>query len=94
MKGLNLCPRQHDCGGHETKRDTFSSAELVTQSQNVDQLENLIQHLLEGCVHSILATIDGASKSAETGRVQLVGPDGSSLGEGLHELFADYLGAP
>lgn len=67
-------------------------ADLVTGSQNVDQLRALVRHLLEGCVHSLLATIDGASQSAEIGRIHLVGPDGSSLGEGLHELFTDYLG--
>ena len=56
------------------------------------QLERLLEHLLRGLTHSLLATIDGASASAEVCRIHLTGPDGGSLGEGLHELFEDFLG--
>jgi hypothetical protein len=55
------------------------------------QFERLVEHLLRGLAHSLLATVDGASASAEVGRIHLTGPDGQSIGEGLHELFEGFL---
>ena len=90
-EGIESLSPSHDLWWADNEQGFRQFAEVVTTSQNVDQLKALIRHLLKGCVHSVLATIDGASRSAEIGRVHLVGPDGS-LGEGLHELFTDHVG--
>jgi uncharacterized protein (DUF2267 family) len=50
-----------------------------------------VEEFVDVVLHSVLVAIDGGSASAEVGRVWLVDEAGESLGEGLHELFVDYL---
>lgn len=56
-----------------------------------EDLRAVLEEAMRGLLNSALTAIDGGTASAEIGRVELVGPDGQVLAEGLHELFVDHL---
>ena len=64
---------------------------LLDSDDDVDALATVIQEFVHVALHSVLVTIDGGTASAEVGRVDLVDPEGETLGDGLHELFVDHL---
>jgi hypothetical protein len=59
--------------------------------KQVDALCTFVGEMVHSALHSALVSIDGGSASAEVGRVRMVDERGVTLGEGLHELFIDYL---
>jgi hypothetical protein len=63
----------------------------IKQAECQADLLAAVQLFVYIALHSVLVTIDGGSASAEVGRIYLVDETGQSLGEGLHELFVDYL---
>jgi hypothetical protein len=90
--GLSEVARKDQVPWWEANQDSWQDfASAIDSPERREQFERLVQHLLRGLAHSVLATIDGASASAEVGRVHLTGPDGRSLGEGLHEQFEGFL---
>lgn len=74
-----------DIAAFERLRSTLRSDE------DVESFTTAIEEFVHIAIHSVLVAIDGGSASAEVGRVQLVDENAESLGDGLHELFVDYL---
>jgi len=64
---------------------------VLDSPEDIEAFALAVQEVVHVALHSTLVAIDGGSASAEVGRVWLVGEDGQSLGEGLHELFIDHL---
>lgn len=56
-----------------------------------EDFENLFKSVLFGLVHSIFSTFDGATHSAEKGRVYIVNEEGEPLGVNHHTAFTEYL---
>jgi hypothetical protein len=56
-----------------------------------DDFERVVRETLRSCIHSVLATIDGATALAERFRLDLVDEEGMSLGDELHEGFIAHL---
>jgi hypothetical protein len=65
--------------------------QALTSPEQVDAFSRVATDLVNIALHSALVAIDGGSASAEVGRVQLVDEAGENLGDGLHELYIDYL---
>jgi hypothetical protein len=59
--------------------------------KQIDALRAFVDEMVHSALHSALVSIDGGSASAEVGRIRIVDESGNTLGEGLHELFIDYL---
>jgi hypothetical protein len=64
---------------------------LSSSEGDREAVEVACRDTLYGLIHSILVSVDGGSRLAETARIDLVTDEGKSLGPGLHELFMDYL---
>jgi hypothetical protein len=58
---------------------------------STDDLRLVLSEGMRGLLNSVLATLDGATASAEVGRVALTDDQGRVLAEGLHELFVGHL---
>ncbi|WP_136520614.1 hypothetical protein [Cellulomonas telluris] len=56
-----------------------------------EDLRAVLAEAARGLLHSALAAVDGATASAEVGRVHLVDSDGRELAEVLHEAFVQHL---
>ena len=54
-------------------------------------LERALREALLTQIHSFLVALDGGSKLAEQGRLYLTDHHGQFVGDGLHELFFEYL---
>jgi hypothetical protein len=63
----------------------------IRDSTLVEAAVSLVGEIAHIALHSALVAIDGGSSSAEVGRLLLVDTEGEPLGDGLHELFVDYL---
>jgi hypothetical protein len=63
----------------------------LRSQRHVVALSAFVQEMVHSALHSALVSIDGGSASAEVGRIRMVDESGDSLGEGLHELYVDYL---
>jgi len=64
---------------------------LGQELDGTDDLRLVVSEGMRGLLHSVLTVLDGATLSAEVGRVRLVDDDGNLLAEGLHELFVTHL---
>lgn len=54
-------------------------------------LSACISEILRGVIHSVLVTLDGGTKMAESHVLKVVTEDGIALSSPLHEGFIDYL---
>ncbi|WP_426337577.1 hypothetical protein ACN9MY_15030 [Pseudoduganella sp. R-31] len=56
-----------------------------------EDVESVLKECVQGLAHSFLCILDGATQMSSKGRIYLVDAHGSSLGEGLHEEFEEFL---
>jgi hypothetical protein len=54
-------------------------------------LSACMSEILRGVIHSVLVTLDGGTKMAESHAIKVVTEDGVPLSGSLHEGFIDYL---
>jgi hypothetical protein len=64
---------------------------VLSRPAQVEAMATLAVELVHIALHSALVAIDGGSASAEVGNLYLVGADGRSIGEALHEDYVDHL---
>ena len=89
---LKLSTRPSPAGAGSDVRWAYERLQrFATSDADRRAIEVVCHDTLFGLIHSILVSIDGGSRLADTARVDLVTEDGASLGPGLHELFFDYL---
>lgn len=60
-------------------------------SQDRDAIASCMSEILRGLIHSVLVTLDGGSKLAETHSFNLVTSEGEMISSVLHEGFIDHL---
>jgi hypothetical protein len=54
-------------------------------------LSACMSEILRGVIHSVLVTLDGGTKMAESHALKVITEDGIPLSGSLHEGFIDYL---
>ena len=65
--------------------------EVIRDSQSSTELEQVFSEVIRGVIHSVLVTLDGGSKLADTTNLALVDDSGEKLPRNLHEMFVDHL---
>lgn len=75
------------------KPESFKALQAAFAKSGVskDDVREVFLECLNGLANSTLTIIDGGTALAEQTRIRLVDENGGSLGEGLHEEFAQHL---
>jgi hypothetical protein len=63
---------------------------LGAREANADFV-TVVREVLYGCIHTTLTTLEGGTRLAESGTLDLVDENGQSLLGGLDELFISHL---
>ncbi|MFC0864197.1 hypothetical protein ACFHYQ_18025 [Sphaerimonospora cavernae] len=86
-----LTDPEADIAWADNQRAVGAIRGLLVDSEHAEEVNAAIFEVMRGLMHSALSVFDGATQSAEIGRVFIVDEAGEAVSGALHELFVEHL---